>query len=154
VALLRDYWRSAFADEWRRISRRLSLVASAYAWPRVHVNCDEPWPLLLVLPLREADAPPPPLPARLNRRMRALSDEKRVQILRLLARRAYAPQELAPLLRLSPSGLSRHLSALRDAGLVETERDGYWRLQRANLAALDDTLAELVGFVRPPHEGP
>ena len=26
------------------------LVPSAYVWPHVRVNCDEPWPLALVYP--------------------------------------------------------------------------------------------------------
>ncbi len=56
---------------------------------------------------------------------RALSVERRLEILRLLAGRALCVGALSDLLGISAGGVSQHLRILKDAGLVEAERRGY-----------------------------
>ena len=66
----------------------------------------------------------------------ALSHPIRIQILRLLARGERCGCEIAPYFKLDQSGVSRHLTALRRAGLVASRRDGvriYWRLAGAHV---------------------
>ena len=68
-------------------------------------------------------------------------------MLRLVAERARTTEELAPLVGLSESGLSRHLRLLTDAGFLTAKRDGWYvlySLRRERLAALS---AELLGYV-------
>jgi ArsR family transcriptional regulator len=62
---------------------------------------------------------------------RLLGDEGRLRLLRALARERLNVTELTGVLGLAQSGVSRHLGLLKDAGLVEEERDGgfsYYRL--------------------------
>jgi DNA-binding transcriptional ArsR family regulator len=60
----------------------------------------------------------------------ALSDPLRLQMLELLRQRDLSTREFAGLLRLSEGAVSRHLSILRNAGLVTSVRDGYFVLYR------------------------
>ena len=49
--------------------------------------------------------------------------------------------------------ITGHLAALRDAGLVEAERDGASIRYRLNLSAVEEALAFLLELLRPI-EGP
>jgi SAM-dependent methyltransferase len=65
---------------------------------------------------------------------RLLGDEARLRLLRVLARERLNVTELTGVLGLAQSGVSRHLGLLKDAGLVEEDRDGgftYYRLAPA-----------------------
>lgn len=55
---------------------------------------------------------------------KALSDERRVHILRLLDRSELCVCDLVEIFDLEYSKLSYHLKQLRDAGVVRTDRDG------------------------------
>ena len=74
---------------------------------------------------RPADDPPPDA---LVRALRAAADPVRLRVLRLVAERPRTTEELAPLVGLSESGLSKHLRALLDGALVRTRRDGRYVL--------------------------
>ena len=58
--------------------------------------------------------------------LKALSDETRLRILKLLSKRKLCVCELEAALGLPQSKVSRHLTVLRSAGLVEDRRDGLW----------------------------
>jgi len=90
---------------------------------------------------------------------RLLGDTTRLRLLRVLDRDRFNVTELTGILALAQSGVSRHLSLLRDAGLVIEERQGgyaYYQLRRDNapgtvtvwplldaqFVAADDTLAK------------
>ncbi len=55
---------------------------------------------------------------------RALSVEKRVEIVQLLAERTLCVGALSNLLGISAGAVSQHLRVLKDAGLVEADRRG------------------------------
>ncbi|MEO0477913.1 MAG: metalloregulator ArsR/SmtB family transcription factor [Planctomycetota bacterium] len=57
---------------------------------------------------------------------RALADQGRLRILAALAGSELCVCHLVDLLDLDASTVSRHVSILRDAGLVETRKDGRW----------------------------
>ena len=66
-----------------------------------------------------------------------LGDEARLRLLRVLARDHFNVKELTGILGLAQSGVSRHLGLLKDAGLVDEEREGaftYYRLAPATRA--------------------
>ena len=132
---------------------RLVLAPSTYVWPHVRVNCDAPWPLGLVFPassiVREARPRIPP--AQLVGVLRALADDTRLRVLRLIAERPRSTQELAPLVGVSEAGLSKQLRVLAEAGLLERRREGYYVLYRLvpeQVAAVAPSLAGFLG-VRP-----
>ncbi len=57
---------------------------------------------------------------------KALSDETRLRVLILLSRQELCVCEIEAILRLSQSRVSRHLTVLRNSGLVLDRRDGTW----------------------------
>jgi DNA-binding transcriptional ArsR family regulator len=62
----------------------------------------------------------------LAKTFRALSVESRVRIVQLLAARTLCVGALSNLLGISAGAVSQHLRVLRDAGLVEADRRGYF----------------------------
>lgn len=64
---------------------------------------------------------------------RLLGDEARLRVLRVLETDRFNVKELTGILGLAQSGVSRHLGLLKDAGLVEEDKDGaytYYRLAK------------------------
>ncbi|MCS7313922.1 MAG: metalloregulator ArsR/SmtB family transcription factor [Bryobacterales bacterium] len=84
--------------------------------------------------------------ARLARRFRALADPNRLRILELLLRGERCGCEIQVALGLTQSNVSRHLSCLRNAGLIAEERRGRRVFYR--LAAEGPGCDPLVEFVR------
>ena len=60
--------------------------------------------------------------------MQVLADETRLAVVRLLMQQALHVHELNETLAIEPTLLSHHLRVLRDAGLVQSVRDGKARL--------------------------
>ena len=57
---------------------------------------------------------------------KALGDESRLRILKLLEEKPYCVCELTFVLGSSQPTVSGHLKVLRDAGLVDYDKDGVW----------------------------
>jgi DNA-binding transcriptional ArsR family regulator len=128
----------------------LLLVPSVYVWPHVRINCDPPWPLVLVYRaphlangLRHAQ------PTELVRVLRALGDPTRLRILQQIARRPRSTQELAPLVGLTEPGTSKHLRALADAGLLKRRREGYYVVYSVVPEKLETVSADLRRLLVP-----
>ena len=62
-----------------------------------------------------------------DKMFRAFADETRLRILHLLSKRELCVCDLMAALRAPQSKVSRHLSYLREAGLVMDRREGQWR---------------------------
>jgi DNA-binding transcriptional ArsR family regulator len=78
-------------------------------------------------------------PDRLSTILSALADPTRRAILAQLAVKGdLAVTELAKPFRMSLPAVSRHLSVLRDAGLISRGRDAQWRPARLEAAPLRD----------------
>jgi ArsR family transcriptional regulator len=58
--------------------------------------------------------------------MKALSDQTRVKMLKLLEKRHFCVCELQTALGIAQSTTSKHLKLLEDAGLVIAKKDGLW----------------------------
>ena len=61
---------------------------------------------------------------------RALSDQNRVRTLLALNGRELCVCQIIELLELAPSTVSKHMSILANARLVESRQDGRWRYYR------------------------
>jgi DNA-binding transcriptional ArsR family regulator len=109
-------------------SNPLVLIPSVFVWPQLRVNCDPPWPpsLIYATPQQARDAQPRIPPADLLQSLRALADDTRLRVLKLIAERPRTTQELAPLVGLTDAGLSKILGRLSDAGFVTAHREGYY----------------------------
>ena len=130
-------------------SNRLVLVPSAFVWPHVRVNCDEPWPISLTYAASfvAADARPRIPSSDLVRLLRALGDDTRLRALRLIAERPRSTQELAPLVGISEAGLSKHLRQLAQVGVVTTRREGYYVLYSVDAERLEPLSQTLLAFL-------
>jgi ArsR family transcriptional regulator len=62
----------------------------------------------------------------LMRVLKAMADENRVRILKMLQHRKLCVCELSEALGITQPSVSRHLKILQDAGLVEGKRNGQW----------------------------
>lgn len=86
---------------------------------------------------------------------KALAHAKRLELLDLLAQGARSVEELAAASGVGVSSCSAHLQTLREAGLVETRREGkrvYYSLASADVAALWDHLRRVAQRHRPHTE--
>lgn len=103
--------------------RGLVLMPTAFHGPKVAAIVDEPWLPTIAYPARgtgELWRTPAGSPAALGR----LLGRTRALVLTSLDE-PLSTTTLAALIELSPAGVSRHLLALRDAGLVATTRYGH-----------------------------
>ncbi len=57
---------------------------------------------------------------------KALSDETRFNILLILSRRSICAKGLSNHLDISPAAVSQHVKILKEAGIIEGYRDGYF----------------------------
>ena len=79
---------------------------------------------------------------------KALADEKRVRMLLALGAGELCLCQITELFRLAPSTVSKHLSLLKQAGLVETRKEGRWMFFRINDADMSDQGAHAIAWVR------
>jgi ArsR family transcriptional regulator len=82
---------------------------------------------------------------RMGRVAKALGDPIRVQLVDVLRRHAgkVCVCELVPLFDVSQPTLSHHLKKLRDAGIVDSERQGLWAYYYVNPQAMKELSAWL-----------
>jgi len=78
----------------------------------------------------------------------ALSDETRLEIVRMLSHGERCVCELTGSLKAAQSRLSFHLKTLKDAGLVTDRKDGRWVYYSLNRETMDE-MGEFLRDVRP-----
>ncbi len=129
----------------------LLMVPSVYVWPDVRVSCDAPWHYGLVYPapavVDKARSGIPP--QELLKVIRALGDDTRLRVLRIVAEGPRSTQELASLAHVSEATMSKHLRILAEAGVLSSAREGYYvlyALVRERVAYLS---AALTAFLTP-----
>jgi ArsR family transcriptional regulator, arsenate/arsenite/antimonite-responsive transcriptional repressor len=84
-----------------------------------------------------------------NRLFRALADETRLGVLRLLRDGPRTSGEIAAQFDSSWPTISRHLAVLREAGLVTTEREGQEIRYELNTTVFQEVIQHLVEWTRP-----
>ncbi|MGB9868296.1 MAG: ArsR/SmtB family transcription factor [Bacillota bacterium] len=90
------------------------------------------------------------------RALRALGQETRYKMLKLLCSRSLTVDELCRALQVSQPAISQHLKVLKDAGLVRIRRKGrtsMCHVDRSLLMGLVDHLREMFDC-RVPDESP
>lgn len=95
--------------------------------------------------------PSPPVNLKvLAETLKVLAEPKRLLILNLLMEGVQCNCELGGALQMAPNLISHHLSVLRDAGLVDVERDAVdsrWVYYSVNRTALEALLATFGLFL-------
>jgi len=79
---------------------------------------------------------------------KALADESRLRILRVLLTGRFSVNELVAILAMGQSRVSRHLKLLLEAGLVEVRREGTWAYYEAVVGADDALLGAQLSLLR------
>lgn len=123
----------------------VTVVPSMFAAPHVYVDVETPAAVQFVVPVRAVlrqEAPP----AALSGSLLALAGDARLRLLRSLDR-PRTVQELAPMLSMAPSTVSRHLQRLAEHGLVTSERDGWYVLYRAVPARVHELMSDLAEYL-------
>jgi len=83
--------------------------------------------------------------------LKAIADETRFKILRLLLQHNYCVRALSRKLELSESAISQHIKVLREAGLLIGVKKGYYMhydVDRARLHELASKIEELAAMER------
>jgi len=79
---------------------------------------------------------------------RALSDETRLRILKVLLERECCVCEVMQALGISQSRASRNLGILEGAGFVKSRRDGLWIVYSINKQTMNSYVASLIEALR------
>lgn len=82
----------------------------------------------------------------MNALFKALNDPTRRQILELLRQGDLTAGEIAEQFNISKPSISHHLDLLRQAGLVDSTKQGQFITYTLNTTVLDELLAWLMGF--------
>jgi ArsR family transcriptional regulator, arsenate/arsenite/antimonite-responsive transcriptional repressor len=80
---------------------------------------------------------------------KALADPTRREILTLLRKGPRTSGEIAEKFDTAWPTISRHLSVLRDAGLILSERHGQQIVYELNTTVFSDVVEQLLNWVRP-----
>lgn len=85
----------------------------------------------------------------MNDVFRALSDPTRREILELLRSGPRTSGEIAEKFTTSWATISRHLSVLKDAGLILAERNGQHVVYELNTTVFQDVVENLIKWLGP-----
>ena len=92
---------------------------------------------------------------RISKVFKALSDDTRIRILKMLENRPLCVCEIQHVLKGSQPNVSHHLKTLYEAGLVESKKDGLWisyRIAEKPESPLHAAVLSLVRKSLPPDE--
>lgn len=78
---------------------------------------------------------------------KALADESRARAFCALRHQELCVCQIIELLGLAPSTVSKHISILRHAGLVETRKDGRWIYYRIREKNLSPEMKEFIEYL-------
>lgn len=79
---------------------------------------------------------------------KALGDKNRIRIIKMLENRELCVCEVREVLMLSNSTVSKHLSILCSAGLIEDARDGKWVNYRLNTRSDNRFIRSILASLR------
>ncbi|MGW7298906.1 DUF5937 family protein [Streptomyces sp. NPDC054829] len=116
--------------------RSLLLIPTGLGRPHLMVLHRHGWQPVLHYPVTSAEPAAPPSVDQLVLRMTALSHPVRMQLCRNLARSTYTTGELVQIHGMTAPEISRHLGALKKAGLVTTRRRGRYVLHQLDVTAV------------------
>ncbi len=77
---------------------------------------------------------------------KALSDETRREILKLLSKKDLTAGEISDNFNMSKPSISKHLDILKDAQLISYEKKGQFIIYSINTTVLQDALGKFLDF--------
>ena len=85
----------------------------------------------------------------MNQLFKALNDPTRREILELLGKKDLSAGEIADQFNMSKPSISHHLDLLRQAGLVESVKQGQFIYYSLNTTVFDELLKWMLKFRNP-----
>lgn len=82
----------------------------------------------------------------LQETLKALADPTRRQIIQLLKSGRLSAGDIVEHFSISAAAISRHLSILKEAGLIRDTREGKYIFYEINLSVLEELLSWLIDF--------
>lgn len=82
----------------------------------------------------------------LQQSLKALADKTRRDILRLLREKKLSAGEISKEFKISDAAISRHLSILKEAGLITDERAGKFIYYELNTSVLEEIMLFVAGL--------
>ncbi len=79
--------------------------------------------------------------------LKAFGDKNRLRIIKMLQNRQLCVGEITEILGLATSTVSKHLSVLRDAGIVNDLKDGKWAIYHLNHSAKNLYISSLMPLI-------
>ncbi|ACF13658.1 transcriptional regulator, ArsR family [Chloroherpeton thalassium ATCC 35110] len=75
---------------------------------------------------------------------KALSDSNRLRIVKMLEQKPLCVCEIVAVLQLAPSTVSKHLSILREADLIQDDKQGKWVIYSLQQEAESDYVKQML----------
>ncbi len=82
----------------------------------------------------------------LQETLKALADPTRRQIIQLLKSGRLSAGDIGEHFNITAAAISRHLSVLKEAGLIRDTREGKYIFYELNLSVLEELLSWLIDF--------
>lgn len=79
---------------------------------------------------------------------KALGDQNRLRIMKMLEQRELCVCEIRTVLKLSNSTVSEHLAVLRDVGLIRDTKSGKWVNYRLNKCTSNQLIQNTLHFLK------
>lgn len=79
---------------------------------------------------------------------KALSDKSRIRILKMLQVKPLCVCEITELLKLAISTVSKHLSILKDSGLIIDDKEGKWVNYKLNITSGDPQVLSAILYIQ------
>lgn len=124
-----------FAFDYRNI-RTITIKISSFIDPHLLVGINDPTHIQMTFRAHLQEALPE-VPVDLYKTMKALGDETRLKMLRLIYQKSSSTQSLAEELKLTEACISKHLKVLFEADLLYKQRKGNYMYYLMNAMQLD-----------------
>ncbi|MER7792320.1 helix-turn-helix domain-containing protein [Streptomyces sp. NPDC097640] len=125
----------------------VTFIPSVFGSPHLVAVHTPGWQPVVQYPVADPSPSEPVSLETVTLRLQALAHPVRLRLLRTLARGPHTTRELAHAWELSPPEVSRHLAALRRAGLLTARRQGRYVRYSLNLPDLTALGADLLAAV-------
>ncbi len=88
----------------------------------------------------------------LTKIFKALADRNRIRIIKMLQQKPLCVCEIREVLDISQPAVSRHLNIMKNAGLIEDEKDGVWTNCRLPESFTNKDVSAILKYLGPQGE--
>lgn len=114
----------------------VTLIPTVFGWPHLFALCAPGWQPVIQYPAAAHEVGGAESVEAVKLRLEAIAHPMRMRLCRSLARGPYATSELADAYGITAPEVSRHLSVLKKAGLLTTQRRGRYVLHELDFSVV------------------